>query len=282
MKISSLISSVVMIFFMSPGLQAQNDDAEGCKDHPMFDRMPGYKIIKCASKEFDAFNFPVESSTSDGSKKQTVEGKCYFYSYAVKDDAQKASALQIFRNFENGLRQIKGYVVARVVEPGNSYSFITGKIEKENMTTWVLIQASGNDYQLTIIEKQRMVQVIMANEMWNALDKNDSVTLDILFNNDTTTIIPASLPIIDQINELLINHPSLKLSIQCHTDNSKNPTDNKILTAMRAKVVLDAITAKGIDKTRLKSLGWGSDKPVADNKTEEGREKNRRIVIVKK
>jgi outer membrane protein OmpA-like peptidoglycan-associated protein len=65
-------------------------------------------------------------------------------------------------------------------------------------------------------------------------------------------------------------------------DNKRDPTDNKIKSAMRAKVVLDALTAKGIDKTRLTSLGWGSDKPIADNNTDEGREKNRRVVIVKK
>jgi outer membrane protein OmpA-like peptidoglycan-associated protein len=51
---------------------------------------------------------------------------------------------------------------------------------------------------------------------------------------------------------------------------------------MRAKVVLDAITAKGIDKARLSSIGWGQDKPVADNNTDEGRAKNRRVVIIKR
>ena len=271
-----------MIFFMAPVLKAQNEDAEGCKDHPRFTRMDGYRITECVTKEFEAFNFPVENSTSGDSKKQTVEGKYYFYSYSVKEGAQKASALQIFRNFENGLLQIYGYVVARVVDPENSHSFITGKIVKDNMATWVFIQASGNDYQLTIVEKQRRVQVIMANEMWNALDKDGSVVEDIFFDDDTTTIIPASLPVIDQVYELLINHPSLKLSIQAHTDAKRDPTDNKIKSAMRAKVVLDALTAKGIDKTRLSSLGWASDKPVADNRTEDGRAKNRRVVIVKK
>jgi len=282
MKILILISSIVMIFFMSPVIKAQTEDAQGCKDHTMFNRMPGYKISECVTKEFDVFNFPVENITSDDSKKQTVEGKYYFYSYNVKEGAQVASALQIFRNFENGLKQIYGYVIARVVEPGNSYSFITGKVTKDNMETWILIQATGYDYQLTIVEKQRKVQVIMADDMWNALDKDGSIALDIFFDDDTTTIIPASLPIIDQINELLISHPELKLSIQCHTDNTNTPTDNKIKSAIRAKVVLDALTAKGIDKTRLTSLGWGSDKPVADNSTDEGRAKNRRVVIVKK
>jgi len=83
-------------------------------------------------------------------------------------------------------------------------------------------------------------------------------------------------------DEMLINHPTLNLSIQCYTDIRGNPTDNKILTAMRAKIVLDVLTAKGIEKTRLSSSGWGSDRPVADNSTDEGREKNRRVVIVKK
>jgi len=45
---------------------------------------------------------------------------------------------------------------------------------------------------------------------------------------------------------------------------------------------MDALVAKGIDKTRMSFVGWGQEKPVADNRNEEGRAKNRRVEIVKK
>jgi outer membrane protein OmpA-like peptidoglycan-associated protein len=282
MKNLTLLSSVALILSFTQGLKAQTENAGDCKDHPRFKCLPDFRLNECFAREADTFNFPVESRIADDVRKQTIDGKHYFYSYNIKEDAKQVVPLLIFRDLEYELYENYGTVVARVVEPMNPYSFITGKIPKDNMATWILIQATSSGYQLNIVEKKRKVQVVMANEMWNELDKKDSVALDIFFDDDTITMIPASLPIIDQIYDLMINHPSLKLSIQCHTDNRRPPTDNKIKSAMRAKVVLDAITAKGIDKARLSSIGWGQDKPVADNSTDEGRAKNRRVVIIKR
>jgi OmpA-OmpF porin, OOP family len=76
--------------------------------------------------------------------------------------------------------------------------------------------------------------------------------------------------------------PSMKISIEGHTDNVGNAAANKTLSANRAKAVMDALVTKGIDKTRMSYTGWGQEKPVADNNTEEGKTKNRRVEIVKK
>jgi OmpA-OmpF porin, OOP family len=282
MKYFISLSFLLLMFLTTSGLKAQTEDAGGCIDHPMFNRIPDYRIDECMVKDTGTFSFPVESRNTVDVKKQVVEGKYSYYSYKVKEGAKDVPSLLILRDLDYRLAENYGSIVARVVEPGNSSSFITGKVAKDNMDTWILIRAEGNGYQLNIVEKQRKVQVIRADSMWNTLDKKDSITLDIFFDDDTITIIPASLPVVDQIYDLLVNHPDLKLSIQCHTDNRRPPIDNKIKSAMRAKVVLDALTAKGISKTRLSSIGWGQDKPVADNKTADGRAKNRRVVIVKK
>jgi hypothetical protein len=61
-----------------------------------------------------------------------------------------------------------------------------------------------------------------------------------------------------------------------------NAADNKKLSEARARAVMDVLIAKGIDKERMTATGWGQEKPVADNRTEEGRSKNRRVEIVKK
>jgi outer membrane protein OmpA-like peptidoglycan-associated protein len=282
MKYLTFISFAVFILFISTELKAQSEDAAGCKDHPLFDRIPNYRISECFTKESDIFSFPVESRIADDVKKQTKEGKYSFYSYIVKEGTRETSSLLIFRDIENELNKVSGSVIARVVEPGNSSSFITGRVNKDNMDTWILIQATGSEYRLNMIEKPRKVKIIPADEMWNTLAKKDSVALDIFFDDDTTTIIPASFPVIDQVYQMMISHPSLKLDIQCHTDNKIIRRDHKPLSAERAKIVLDAIMAKGIEKSRLTSCGWGHDKPAADNSTDEGRAKNRRVVIVKK
>jgi outer membrane protein OmpA-like peptidoglycan-associated protein len=57
---------------------------------------------------------------------------------------------------------------------------------------------------------------------------------------------------------------------------------NRSLSEQRAKAVADAIAKQGVERSRLSSAGWGQDKPIADNGTEEGRAKNRRVELVKK
>jgi OmpA-OmpF porin, OOP family len=273
---------VVTLFLYAPALIAQSEDAKGCTDYPKFSRIPGYRISECIARDFDTFSFPVENRMADDVKKQEIEGKYFSYSFDLKKGEQETPSLLVCRSLENDLKQNGGFVVARVVDPQNSDNFITGKIEKDNFDTWILIRTTGGRYHMNIIEKHRQVHLVTAEEIWSTLEKKDTVTLDIFFDDDTTTIIPASLPIINQISMMMKDHPALQLSIQCHTDSRNNPTHLKMVSAMRAKVVLDAITAEGIEKKRMTSLGWGGDHPVADNKTEEGRAKNRRIVLVKK
>lgn len=282
MKKLKLLMIFAFILMTSSLLNAQNEDKEGCKDHPMFNRMTGFYLQDCALKEFNAYQFTVENSTENDAKKQNIEGKYFELYYQVNEGVQVPSALQVFRNFENAFKQIKATIVAKLTVDGNSYSFITAKVVKGNMETWVCVQATGNDYQLYIIEKETMVQVIQANEILSALNKDGYIALDILFDTGKATIKSESQAIVDEIYSLLNTNANLKVSIEGHTDNVGDAASNKKLSEARAKTIMDVLIAKGIKKESLSSVGWGQEKPVADNRTEEGRAKNRRVEIVKK
>jgi outer membrane protein OmpA-like peptidoglycan-associated protein len=80
---------------------------------------------------------------------------------------------------------------------------------------------------------------------------------------------------------MMKSNPDLKIGVEGHTDNVGNPASNKTLSVDRAKSVVAAIVSKGISSTRLSPSGYGQDKPVADNSTEEGRAKNRRVELIK-
>ncbi len=259
-----------------------DEDSEGCKDYPMFNRMPDYYIAECDSKQFDAYNFTVENSTSDDAKTETVEGKFFYYHYQLNSDVAEPSALQIFRNFENALKQINAKIIGRVVEQNNSYSFICAKVTKGKNEVWIKITASQPDYEIVIVEKEAMVQSIQAKDILDALNTNGFIALDILFDTGKATVKPESQDIINEIFNSLNSNTSLKVSIEGHTDNVGNAVSNKKLSEARAKAVMDILITKGIKKERLSSVGWGQEKPVADNRTEEGRTKNRRVEIVKK
>ena len=281
MKNLITFSLIILFSLVTLAVIAQNEDMEGCKDHPMLSRMPNFHISSCAVREFDAFVFPVENTTDDTGKKQSVEGKYTEIYYHINEGAPEPSPIQVFRNYENALKQAGITIVAKVVEAGNSYSFITARAKKGNNETWVLINSSGSEYILYFIEKQAMEQVVQATEMFQTLNQTGFIALDILFDTGKATIKPESLPLIDQIYELLKNNPALKAGIEGHTDNTGDPQSNKALSESRAKAVVAELVKKGITSGRLVPKGWGQEMPVADNRLEEGRAKNRRVEIVK-
>jgi len=93
-------------------------------------------------------------------------------------------------------------------------------------------------------------------------------------NNDETSAR------LDAIKEILKNYPNARFAINGHTDNVGNPKANQKLSEVRAKVVMDALIAKGINPANLTSQGFGASKPVKSNKTAAGRAENRRTEIV--
>jgi flagellar motor protein MotB len=106
------------------------------------------------------------------------------------------------------------------------------------------------------------------------------VALYINFDFDKAEIKPESQPIIEEIAKLLQDNPSLNLTIEGHTDNVGTPAYNKQLSEARARSVVAALTAQGIEARRLEAEGYGQDKPIADNSTDEGRARNRRVELV--
>jgi len=98
------------------------------------------------------------------------------------------------------------------------------------------------------------------------------------FKTGKADILPESEPILEAVVKVLNENPQiLKLRIEGHTDNVGNKTLNKLLSNSRAASVMKWLTAHGIDKKRLTSQGWGQEKPIALNDTEEGRKENRRV-----
>ena len=109
----------------------------------------------------------------------------------------------------------------------------------------------------------------------------DFATVSATFETGKADIKPESQSIIDQISEMLSANPTLKISLEGHSDNVGSITSNQTLSESRGKAVVNALISKGTDKARLSSKGWGQTKPVAENTTEEGKAKNRRVEIVK-
>ena len=271
---------IVALLIVPAVIQAQESEF---KDTPYFSGMPSFMIYDAEDVEFDSYNF------FNGKNCTTVEGKKFKRTYSPKEGAQKSSAIQISRNYANAVRNMGGTVLFEGAPQNaecadnNGLQMIVGKVVKDGNELWVEVATlSGDDYYLTLVLKELMKQDVTASAMFETLNRDGHIALYINFDSGKSIIKDESKPIIEQILQMLKANPELKISVEGHTDNVGTPASNKTLSEARAKSVVSAITGQGISTDRLNPAGYGQDKPIADNNTEEGRAKNRRVELVKK
>jgi outer membrane protein OmpA-like peptidoglycan-associated protein len=107
------------------------------------------------------------------------------------------------------------------------------------------------------------------------------ITYGITFDVGKATLKPEALSEINRVVKLMNDNPGLRFSVEGHTDSTGNAASNQKLSDARSKAVVDKLVELGIDASRLQSAGKGQTAPIADNDTEEGRAKNRRVEFVK-
>lgn len=108
------------------------------------------------------------------------------------------------------------------------------------------------------------------------------ITYGITFDIGKATIKPESMTEINRIFELMNQNPDLKFEVQGHTDNTGNANSNQTLSEKRAQAIVAKLVEMGIKADRLSAVGKGQTLPIADNSTDEGRAKNRRVEFIKK
>lgn len=141
--------------------------------------------------------------------------------------------------------------------------------------------AQGNVFIMELKDFDQTIKKYSAEQMKADIDKTGKAILYINFDTDKATLQSDGQKTVEEILALLNANPSLKLSIEGHTDNSGNATRNQKLSVDRANTVMYALAAKGIDIKRLKATGFGSDKPLKPNDSEANKAENRRVELVK-
>ena len=101
----------------------------------------------------------------------------------------------------------------------------------------------------------------------------------VLFDFNKSSLQSSSDATLQPVATLMAANKTLRLEVQGHTDNVGNDTYNQTLSEGRAKAVVTWLTQHGVAADRLTANGYGKTKPVADNGSDEGRAKNRRVEI---
>jgi OOP family OmpA-OmpF porin len=253
-------------------------DVAGSKDHPLFNRMPGYKIEAYEEKDFDVY----DKFKNENGKQTSVEGQYYYISYYVNKGEKEATDAQIIRNFVNAVTKIGGKVIYE--EKTDVYL----NLIKDKKETWVRVRTKnrGAGYQMWIIEKAVMDQSIVADPkaMGDDIERTGRVAIyGIYFDTDSYKIKPESDPTLKAIAELLNTKSNLNVYVVGHTDMTGDLKHNMELSENRAKAVVDALVKDyGISAKRLIAKGVGPLSPMSTNKTDEGRQLNRRVELVER
>jgi outer membrane protein OmpA-like peptidoglycan-associated protein len=144
---------------------------------------------------------------------------------------------------------------------------------KNGRNIWAYLHNDANGYLMEVAD-------VGAADLNGDLKKSCHVALyGVVFEFNKSTLQPASDPVLQKVADLLAKDSTLKLEVQGHTDNVGSDAYNQTLSEARARSVADWLTKHGAATARLSAKGYGKTMPVADNNTDEGRAKNRRVEI---
>jgi len=311
--IRTVFVACLLLGLSAPFAAGQDQDAEGSKDHPLISRYPGSYINRYLTKEFDEFTLPLGKLADEKfTKSQRLEGKVTRIVYVAPEGR---SVLEVFRNYQGALKKAgfetlftcgpqdcygSGSSSARVYGtgdyddywgPDHGIRYVSAKLARPEGDVYVslLVDDQGGNgrpnVELYVIETKPMESELItvnAASLANDINRTGHASVyGIYFDTGKADIKPESDATLKEIAKLLQGDPRLKLYVVGHTDNQGALDLNMDLSRRRADAVLAALTTKyAVPAGRLRAYGSGPYAPVASNKTEEGRAKNRRVELV--
>jgi outer membrane protein OmpA-like peptidoglycan-associated protein len=246
------------------------------QDHPVIKPLPDVIEKEGEYKRFDAHKFRVQKE--GGYEKKEVRGEYWEFEYRTKPEI---SGLEILENYKRAALEKNGKILYE-----SQKEVVFTLPSPEGGTLWVEVNTHGWDarYTIDIIKEKPLKKTLTfgAAQMKKELETKGSVAVyGINFDFDKATLKPGSEKVLLEIVKLLKSSPDLKVEVQGHTDNVGGKDYNLKLSQARAETVKAFLVLHGIEASRLTPKGYGLDRPVASNDTEEGRAKNRRVELKK-
>ena len=237
--------------------------------------MSGYFIGDCETRDFDAFKF----ETNNPREKTSVEGRWTKITYRMFTGSKQPSALAVVRNYENAIKAAGGTVLFV-----DTNRWVNGNLAKDGKEIWAQAEKGNGLIWLNIVEKGGMTQEIVADAAAFGNDlkaTGHAAVYGIYFDSGKSEVKPESEAALKEVVKLLSGDPALKLLVVGHTDSVGQLEANMKLSQARAEAVVQALVkGHGVAAARLRAQGAGPIAPVATNRTEEGRAKNRRVELV--
>lgn len=261
-----------------PSLHAQAaklaPDQAGCVDSKVFPKLLECRIDNCEKKDSDHRDVSVGEDDKGEAINTSIEGNSRSVMYECREGTTPASVVE----------QAAAALKTAGFEIPYRFAEAEAALTARKNDFWVTVEAAARYYTLTEINSVApdFESVIDASSMAEMLERYGHVPLyGIQFLPGRPDLTPASDAILNELAAMLNDHPAWRLRIEGHTDNTGTKMGNMTLSFRRASAVVAWLTANGAKRARLDPQGIGDARPAADNATEAGRGKNRRIEIVK-
>ena len=272
-KVFLLNFTLVFFFF-----QSYDPIKSNCEEKEFFSSLPNHDLIGCEDREFDSFTiFTLDSQGNRISQKK--EGQKIVTQYRWLDDWNaRPSKEMIYKNYQNAVEKLGG----KLLYSGSASYFY---FERSGDKHWMEVNSDGSgDYQVTVIREDAMKQYVTwtAKEIQKAMSEDGQVAFyGILFDTNQATLKPESEETLKEIATYLLANPQIKVYLVGHTDNTGSAEHNLSLSKQRAEAATQYLIQKHqIPGTQVKPEGVGELSPVTSNQSEEGKAKNRRVVMV--
>lgn len=249
-------------------------DKTGCKGDSLFTRLPGTFVKDCQSSDFDRQLFHCGPGAP-----QALEGRYLMTRYETEAGAQAATPVQVHRNHEKAAADLG----AKKLFTNGRYSCF--RLVKDGRELTAEVDSAWNKgYVVRVLEKAGMRQEVAGNAdifLKTIRDTGHVAVYGIHFDTGLAVLKPESAAALAEISKLLQADPQLKVHVVGHTDNVGGMEKNMKLSQDRAEAVVAALTRDyGVAAARLRPSGVGPLVPVATNRDEAGRAKNRRVELV--
>jgi outer membrane protein OmpA-like peptidoglycan-associated protein/thioredoxin-related protein len=173
---------------------------------------------------------------------------------------------------KSGMTGLSKYVLNKEVGVGPGPAYVSAVYVKAGETYYLMV-----DYAYNVSDKNPLGFKIY---FYNYFPKKRPITLNnVFFESNKSILKKESFLELDKLVGLLMK-TQMVIEIRGHTDNEGDEQKNQSLSEERAKAVVDYLVSKGVNQKRLFYRGFGSTRPIGDNATEEGKQKNRRVEFV--
>ena len=246
--------------------------------------------------------YPINTIENEGSLAVAADG---YTAYYASDREDSRGGLDIYsftlpthaRPFKT--IYVKGVVTDLISKKGlpanleltdNASGTLINKVQTDELGHYFITLPEGKDYTCTVNRKGYLFyssayalsgaapdSTYVKNIALEPIKLASSfVFTQVLFDNNSFALLPASLPELNKLLQILEENPGMHIQISGYTDNIGKTSDNLILSTNRAKSIVNYLSGKGIATERLSYKGFGSTEPIATNETAAGRALNRR------